>query len=244
MGAEERWRGTCNYWQENKENPSEKVTLVVGEEGKTETFLIHKEYACHCSPVLKAAFTGSFIEVQTRSYRLEELNPNTFRILAQWFYPRKIVVHEHDIIAQGDVETAEADADSLTVTVSQEFYLIQLWVLADRLLIRYLQKAVTGRLSELWIELDPRLFFELIPYVYANTTLDSMLRWAMVDCFANTLENIPGISDYPEQSPRQFLIDVLVVLSRNTIDYATDRPQGSKFEAKVVWRSGRASKDD
>jgi len=42
-------------------NLAELVTFIVGKEGH-ENFQVHKEHACHYSPVLNAAFNSAFIE--------------------------------------------------------------------------------------------------------------------------------------------------------------------------------------
>jgi hypothetical protein len=60
------------------------------------------EFACHHSPVLKAAFNSSFIEGQTQTYRLEDMLPSAFRLLAKWFYSERIDV-QLDIDPTADI---------------------------------------------------------------------------------------------------------------------------------------------
>jgi len=54
------------------------------------------EFACHHSPVLKAAFNSNFIEEESQTYRLEEISASAFRLLVQWFYNEEFDVFKED----------------------------------------------------------------------------------------------------------------------------------------------------
>lgn len=56
------------------------VTLYAGE-GDDHKFTVHKDFVCHYSPVLKAAFESDFIEGQTQSYRLKDTSERTVKLL-------------------------------------------------------------------------------------------------------------------------------------------------------------------
>jgi hypothetical protein len=58
------------------------VQFIVGPE--KELFTIHKSFATHYSPVFKAAFNQYFIEGQTKTYTLDQTNPETFEMFLQW----------------------------------------------------------------------------------------------------------------------------------------------------------------
>jgi hypothetical protein len=62
-------------------NSHQLVTLFAGQNEEAKSFLIHKDFACHYSPVLKAALNSSFIEGQTQSYRMEEDNHEAVHLL-------------------------------------------------------------------------------------------------------------------------------------------------------------------
>ncbi|PMD14862.1 hypothetical protein NA56DRAFT_365262 [Hyaloscypha hepaticicola] len=129
--------------------PTEMVTFFIGKEGSDEKFPVHKEFACHHSPVLSAAFNSNFMEGETQTYRLEDINPSTFRLLVQWLYHGKF-----DVFKQDDLECAddENDPEIEKLWAAQDLDLVQLWIVADKLLIRPLQNAVIAVLEEFWEE--------------------------------------------------------------------------------------------
>jgi hypothetical protein len=62
-------------------NSHQLVTLFAGQNEEAKSFLIHKDFAYHYSPVLKAALDSGFIEGQTQSYQMEEDNYEAVRLL-------------------------------------------------------------------------------------------------------------------------------------------------------------------
>ncbi|TVY41599.1 hypothetical protein LOCC1_G007765 [Lachnellula occidentalis] len=77
----------------NFSNTKELVTFKIGKDDKIKTFVVHKEFACHYSPVLKAAFNSDFIEGQTQTYVLEDIGPygiETFTLFVKWLYTQKL----------------------------------------------------------------------------------------------------------------------------------------------------------
>ena len=97
-------------------NPAELVTLEVGPEKKK--FIVHKEFACHYFPVLKAAFNSEFIEGQTQTYVLEEVTEPVARLLVDWLYTQKL-----------DICRYENDHPK---RVEEGLSLCRLWVLAGK----------------------------------------------------------------------------------------------------------------
>lgn len=62
--------------------------------------------------MLKAAFEGPFIEGTTRSYCLNDVDPNTFRLLIKWIYTQKILLRPDKYFQkQMGKEAATASAD-------------------------------------------------------------------------------------------------------------------------------------
>jgi hypothetical protein len=57
------------------------VTIYAGQQEEAKPFLIHKDFARHHSPVLKAAFNSDFLEGRTQNYWLEEENEEAIRLL-------------------------------------------------------------------------------------------------------------------------------------------------------------------
>jgi hypothetical protein len=95
------------------------VTFVVGPAKKE--FVVHKSFACHASPVLRAAFNSDFVEGQTQRYALEDTTEDTFRLFSEWIYTQNIY---------WDGESMETPASSS---------LPRVWVLAEKLLVPKLQ---------------------------------------------------------------------------------------------------------
>lgn len=110
------------------------VTLYAVESSKK--FIVHKDYACHYSPVFKAAFASQFLEGQTQEYRLEDTTEEVLRILVQWLYTQEL---DSPPIWKEDKELSESEkADGKQYHVS----LVRLWILADSLLMSRLQNIV------------------------------------------------------------------------------------------------------
>ncbi len=42
---------------------------------------VHRDVACHYSPIFKAAFNSNFVEGQTQTYRLEDVSQQTVKSL-------------------------------------------------------------------------------------------------------------------------------------------------------------------
>ncbi|KAG4427590.1 hypothetical protein IFR05_016927 [Cadophora sp. M221] len=73
-------------------NPTTLVTLIAGNSTDAKEFRVHKDFASHYSPVLKAAFNSSFIAGQTQIYNLPEADEDTVRLLFHWFYTQELLV--------------------------------------------------------------------------------------------------------------------------------------------------------
>ncbi|PVH85684.1 hypothetical protein DL98DRAFT_583275 [Cadophora sp. DSE1049] len=108
----------------NAAGMSELVTFLIG---SSETkFIIHKKFACEESPVVRAAFNSSFVEGQTQEYTLADSTEATFTLFTEWMYTGNIV----NKLAHG---TPVAEVGNTQVN------LLELWVLADKLLVPQLQ---------------------------------------------------------------------------------------------------------
>ncbi|KAH7363880.1 hypothetical protein BKA65DRAFT_388657, partial [Rhexocercosporidium sp. MPI-PUGE-AT-0058] len=70
-------------------NPASIITLKVGKDESVKEFIVHKDYACHFSPVLKAAFNSSFLEGQTQVYQLKDTHEGVVTMLVHWLYHQK-----------------------------------------------------------------------------------------------------------------------------------------------------------
>jgi hypothetical protein len=189
------------------------------------------EFACYYSPVLNAAFKGPFIEGQTQTYNLEDIDTTAFRMLVHWLYTQNLDLTLEELEkppAMGDTVTPTnqpspkylaEEEDQIPESVSaHELHLVQLWVIADRLLIPALQNAAIETLVRFWGVNDERIHgFGWIDYAYEHTQPLSPLRRLAVDTFAYVTEGYAWLKfkDNAHLLPKEFLVDLAVVLNEN-----------------------------
>ena len=159
------------------------VVTIYADTLSTQPYLVHEEFARHHSPVLRAAFDSKFIEGITKTYRLDTTE-RAVRLLVNWMYTEKL-----DVQQLGDNPPAN-DTDA---AAHEDFSLVELWVLADKLLI-------------------PRL-----AYVYEHTEAGSPLRKLFVEQCA--YERLPSkLEQNPDLFPKEMLLELAPLLysrSRN-----------------------------
>lgn len=123
-------------------------------------FSVHKGYICLASPVFAAAFNGKFLEGESQSMRLDDVDPAVFGLLVHWTYYQKFDMP----IAEGQEGKSTADYEKLA----------ELWILGQRMIMPALQNYVVdiilnslseqdlwdgsnfGRLMEVAAENDPQ----------------------------------------------------------------------------------------
>jgi BTB/POZ domain len=161
--------------------------------------MVHKEVACYHSKVLDAAFNGSFIESQTKTYELEDTSEEAFRLLMQWLYSQKLVLKQLNDSEQPDGQTSLAEDKSL----------VELWVLADRLgmprLKNFVLKAIYD-ISEKWFAMSASTF----SYIYEHTAPDSLLRQYTVASCASI--NAAAFEKLTADLPHQMLMEFSVYM--------------------------------
>ncbi|TVY73307.1 hypothetical protein LSUE1_G005520 [Lachnellula suecica] len=197
--------------------PDELVTLKVGPNAKS--FVVHKQFACDASPVLKAAFTGEFEEGLTQTYALEETTKEVGRLLACWLYTRK-------------VDSKQIEDPSLKE--EEDIILVELWVLADELLISDLQNDVIRQLYDN-ANSDGQgrpIATNCLKYAYQATAKDSKLRHFLVDLVASLMWS-DSFSSCAEDFPRQFLLEYAFRVS------STVCAEGLECELGMEKRLGR-----
>jgi hypothetical protein len=179
----------------------ELVTIYVTKSSDTlalKTFVIHKEFACHYSPVFKAAFNSKFWEGQTQTYRMVDDAPESaVHLLVHWLYTQKV-----------DLAQIEGSAKEM----SENDHLVRLWVLADRLLIGSLQDAVIHELEERSIEYNSANV-AVLKYVYENTNPDSKLRRLLLHQCASRLD-IATFTASAHLFPHEMLIELAILYSK------------------------------
>jgi hypothetical protein len=164
------------------------VTFSIGKEEKE--FQVHKAFACHYSPVLKAAFNNpTFEEGQTQMYRLEDTTEAPFSLLIEWVYSQTLEYHE----GSTDLTTPN---------------LVRLWVLAGYLLIPRLQNVAIDLIDVVISGKGGSAITELV-YVYEKTTEDSALRRYFVDVCLKMV-GCSTLRKYPRFFPQQMLLDLAI----------------------------------
>jgi hypothetical protein len=191
-------------------NPAALVTIIVEEsDTEAEKFSVHKDFACFYSPVFKAAFNSTFVEGETQTYTLQDTTKEAVRALLHWFYTLKLDnIYEEEITR----DPPKAKVKSETTV------LVELWVLADRLLVRRLQNEIIERLEELR-KLRNEVPTSTFDLVYKKTSEGSPLRKLMLHYSASYLIN-GCFQKRPDYISKSMLID-LVELMKSSIPSQT-----------------------
>lgn len=158
-------------------------------------FLVHKNFAYHHSPVLKAAFESTFIEGETQTYKIDDVTPATFTLFVQWLYTQNVV---HNPITE-DVSGA----------INQHWHsLIHLWVLAEKLMVPRLQN-ITINAIEKFRKSSLTLPLNEFDYVYENTDTGSPLRRILVEqCIRFLEKDVLKDTEMNKPLPRDMLVDI------------------------------------
>ena len=182
------------------------VTFFIGDGEEAKTFIVHKEFACHYSPVFNAAFNSSFTEGQTLTYRLEDTTEGAFRLLVQWLYTQKL-----DLLQLND-ESSDDETYSDSTWDENNRGLVELWILADRLCIPQLQNFALESINKISDKLlmVPTGIFN---YTYEHTTAGCQLRRFLVELCARGLKSW-FYSVESESFPRDMLIDLTTLYAK------------------------------
>jgi hypothetical protein len=163
------------------------VTIkCVDEQDLEQTFVVHKCFLIHYSPVFNATLNGRFMESDTQSIDLFPISVEAFSIMVRWMYSQRLQDDE------GHLPSAKE--------------LINVWILADNRKIPALHNQVLEALNESFFKAE-RLPEELFNHVYENTKEleKSTLRQMIVDLCVGQL----GSLKFGDDIPREMLIDVL-----------------------------------
>ncbi|TVY13745.1 hypothetical protein LARI1_G008201 [Lachnellula arida] len=180
----------------------ELVTFKIGKDNKIETFVVHKESACHYSPVLKAAFNSDFIEGQTQTYILEDIGEHSiesFTLFVEWLYTQKLdLLQELKDIVDGDKEYRNIPVNTQR-TVAAQTKAAEVWILAEKLLVPSLQNLAIEQFERISFDIKRIPSDGHIKYIFANTSQGSPLRTLTADL---QLWSIAWIQDNPKDLAR------------------------------------------
>ncbi|KAI9650255.1 hypothetical protein NHQ30_000268 [Ciborinia camelliae] len=189
-------------------SPNEIVTFVIGTGEDEERFAIHKEVACRHSEIWDRAFNGPFIEGQTQTYRLEDVDPKVFRMLMQWVYQEKFD-HAHSLQRDGWIK--ECGGETRKLCAKEDILLVKLWILAEKFLIRRLQNYTMNIMFKHETRCGA-MNSGCYQYLYRNTANDSMLRSFAVEQKCWTGPKLSPSAVDSGHYPAQMLNDMVVVL--------------------------------
>ncbi|TVY73309.1 hypothetical protein LSUE1_G005522 [Lachnellula suecica] len=176
-------------------DPKDVVTIQAGndETGK-EVLIVHKAIACYYSAVFKAAFNSVFVEVATQVYTLEDVSPGLVRLLIHWLYHQEISI----------------ECKKATKSLA-DMQLVNLWLLADRLLIPSLQNNVIWKIERLRRE-HRAVSTSCLNHVHEHTLPHSPLRVLFLhQCAFNMVHS--RFSEKPDHFPKEMLLELAKLLS-------------------------------
>jgi len=199
----------CRERIPNMSSPLDLVAIYTGKGKNAVKFVIHKEFACYYCPVFKVAFNSKFVEGTTGEYYLEDSSENTVRILTNWLYTQRVDTQPLVQVGETKTSTSEerkernSDANCNSVFMT----LIELWVLADKLLMPRLQNDVLRELYYIMMQ-SYTAPLRSLHYLYANTAEKSGIRRLFLHRAAGYCS--PDIiKQHVADFPHQFLLDVL-----------------------------------
>ncbi|KAH7304866.1 hypothetical protein BKA65DRAFT_560359 [Rhexocercosporidium sp. MPI-PUGE-AT-0058] len=131
----------------------------------TYKFIIHKNIICHHSPFFSAAFNSQFVEGQTQSMTLDDIDPVIFGSFVNWVYHQNV----------------EADKG---VKMGPEM-LVKLWIVAERFIVPKLQNQAMNMLfqtlSDVGCEYNVSLVTKIIQESNSDILNDMLLSDLLCD---------------------------------------------------------------
>ncbi|KAH8601680.1 hypothetical protein B0O99DRAFT_588866 [Bisporella sp. PMI_857] len=103
------------------------VSVYMELKEEAESFQVHKNFITHYSPFFSAAFNGNFAEGESQKLELDDTEPAVFGSFVQWLYTQDIV----------DGKGSLPDQPTL----------VNLWILADKILVPRLQNQIIRALD-------------------------------------------------------------------------------------------------
>lgn len=227
------------------------------------------EFACYHSPVLNAAFNSDFEEGRTQTYYLQDIRKSTFQLFVRWLYTQRVDIdlddyrvpnvpkfssetdsttHEGHCSNGAEMVRTEEDFPPTVTTQSNEHDLVQLWVLADRLMIPALQNDTIRQLEVLWtskaiwpMEGGDGIPVDLTYYIYNHTTQSSPLRHLFLDQIAYAWNPAEVIERHPQGLPNEMLAELLMILGNAVRPGERKQQKGNPFYYLTRMETGSTS---
>jgi len=142
------------------------------------------------------AFESGFIEGQTQTYKLDDVEPKVVQVLLHWLYTQKL-----------DIEVAREQDSQNFLHLEEPFILaVSLWALADKLLLPGLQNEVVDWIDRVCRE-EEYAPTHCLKHVYNCTGAGSLLRKLFI---SQTAHYMPSnwYTTQAKDFPQEFLIDL------------------------------------
>ena len=160
--------------------------------------------------MLEKAFNSEFKEGRTQKYEMDDTKPDTFRVFVQWLYSQKLTHIHYEEYYDPDIDDENGQIHAAKCSAETKSR-IELWVLAEKLLVPRLQNEVMDLLG-LVSKTCTTPFEVRISYIYQNTTDNSPLRLFVVNLIAWTAPS-SEYKRYPHLYQYEFLLDLATVFS-------------------------------
>ncbi|CZR51124.1 uncharacterized protein PAC_00999 [Phialocephala subalpina] len=220
--------GSTKHKQATLVNTSQLVTLFNGD--STEKFVVHKDFACHYSPVLRAAFNSNFLEGQTQEYQLQGTTEDAIRQVVNWFYTQKLDIRQ--LGPEGNIKKGQVDTD---LKRKEDATLVELWVLADKLLVPKLQNAIVEEMQRIRLQIH-HLPSGCYMVAYEKTQDGSPLRKFLVDGCAGSSVPQGLLKGLTNALPKDMLMDLFLAAKAAIVNSARKemRPEQDMARYKVL----------
>ena len=182
---------------------TDQITILAGEEETP--FLIHREKICACSPVIRNACTGSWIEARERTVWLPDISSKYFSRYAEWVYTKRITSTQFEHWAEKGIPKA------WKLKSRQLHYYCEFWVHADYLGDGALKNAIMEILSNK----DGLYLAELLPetakFVWENSLDNSGIRrWVVAMLLLQYQDDTGRLERVAERLPHDLLKWLLI----------------------------------
>lgn len=197
---------------------------------------MQKEVATFYSHVLEVAFNGDFIEGQTQTYVLEDVDEGVFKLFIQWLYRQRFGYYltqaEADLLRQPESHTEEQLKAVKDKIEKRQELLVRLWVLGDRLSIPRLQNLVVDELENIRFTWTTTVPLRLLEEVYENTVEESHLRRFLLLHIKSFLSK-DILREHVEAIPKTFLLDYALT-SHGYLDWSNRECFRRSFHISVT----------
>jgi hypothetical protein len=202
--------------------PAEIVTIITSTPPNQQEFKLPKNVVSHYSPFFETAFKSQFIEGQTQSMTLEDVEGEIFGCMVHWFYTQKV-----------ETQSVGTHADDLPK-------LVKLWILAERCIVPRLQNAAFGHIYNYLNNIFnpfpvfgpvPDALKQVIDVIFNSAEQHDILRKLLVDrCAALSSKTLRTLIPH---MPQDLIVGVTIEVSKDRDAGKTRRRMNEVEEYQV-----------